>query len=264
MNIDYCAGVGSFPFRRVPHSEPEALVRLMDTEGIDMALVSSFESILYRNVQAGNELLTERLRGLEDRLVGAAVVNPAYARAIEDATLCVSEWNMKALRLMPSFHGYRLADDCARSLMGHVEQLGVPVSIVMRIEDERQRHWLIDPPAIQTEDLSALVGAFPDVHFVLERPSTAEVYALADQFPYLTNWSFEISGRFMLPRPFARHLGALIDVLGPARILLGTDAPLQYPRGTFLKLTSLNLDDEAERKIRCENAQRLLRLSPYP
>jgi len=261
MNIDYCAGVGSFPFRRVPNSEPAGLVRLMDAESIDLALVSSFECVLYRNVQAGNELLAERLRGFGDRLIGAAVVNPTYPRAVEDATLCVTEWGMKALRLMPAFHGYELGDDCVQALMASVEELGVPVSIVMRIEDERQRHWLIDPPRIEMQAVAELLEAFPSVHFVLERPSTAEVHALADRWPHLANWSFEISGRFMSAKPVQRNLGTLIEMVGPDRVLLGTDAPLQYPRGTLQKLASCDLDEAAERKVCSENARLLLNLT---
>ena len=259
MIFDYCCGLGAFPFRRLDDADPEGLVRLLDAEGIDAALVSAFETVLYRNVQAANELLAERIGQFPDRLFGAATVNPAYTEAVRDAGACIREMGMKALRLMPGFHDYGLSDAEVGPVLHAAGEMGVPVSIVMRVEDERQRHCLLRPRSITADEIAHALRAFPAVHFVLERPSARETLDLASAAPEATNWSVEISGRFLFLREPLQGGKSVIETLGPERLLFGSDAPLQYPRPAILKLEDLGLPAAQLRKVQHENAQRLLR-----
>lgn len=260
MIFDYCCGIGSFPFRRVPDAAPEALLRLMDAHGIECALVSAFEGILYRNVQTANESLAERVASRRDRLLPAAIVNPAYARAVEDAELCVSEMGMRAIRLMPGFHGYSLDDPCVRPALEAAARLDVPVSVVMRVEDERQRHWLIRTDVPSADALARLVRGFPGLSFVLERATTREALALAAAAPEQRNWLCEISGRGLWLRSQTKGEPDVLGLLGPGRLLFGSDAPLQYIEPAFAKLAETGLFGEALDKVRYGNAARLLKL----
>lgn len=257
LTFDYCASLGSFPFRRVPETDPEALLRRMDEERIDQALVSSLEAILYRNVQAANEMLIARIGPYADRLLGAAVINPGYPRAVEDADLCLGEMGLRAIRLLPSYHAYRLTDDCVAPVLHLAARRGVPVSVVMRVEDDRQRHPLLQVQPPTADELAALFDTFPQVSFVLERTNANEVRGLLRRTPTLTNWSVELSGKIPLAADSSRQ-ESLLDRLGPQRVLFGTDLPLQYARVAQLRLTALGLDPAAEEQIRWHNAQRLL------
>ncbi|NUP99720.1 MAG: amidohydrolase family protein [Armatimonadetes bacterium] len=257
MTFDYCASLGAFPFRRVPDADAEALLRLMDEEGIAQALVSSLEAVLYRNVQAANELLVERIASHADRLLGAAVINPAYPRATEDTALCLEEMGLRAVRLLPSYHAWRPTDPCVAPVLAMAAHCGVPVSVMMRVEDDRQRHPLLQVHPPTAAELATLFAAHPNVAFVLERANAAEVRALLNRAPQVTNWSVELSGKIPLA-PDSTKQESLFARLGPDRWLFGTDLPLQYPRVAQLRLAALDLAPAVEAQIRWGNAQRLL------
>lgn len=264
MIIDYEAFAGNFAFRRVPNSDPAGLLKQMDREGIDKALVSALECVTYRNVQAGNELLAERLAGTAGRLIGAAVVNPIYPRAAEDARRCLTEFGMKAMRLLPRYHGYRLGDEVAapgfRAVMALAADLDVPVSITFEIEDDRQHHLLFKPGELEPQEIAAAIEANPRVNFVLERISPAPVRKVSQLAGKAANWHVDISGRGMLGATVHQGIADLLEWIGPDRVLLGTGMAMQYPRAPFLKLQSLDLGRETLAKIQGGNAARLLRI----
>jgi predicted TIM-barrel fold metal-dependent hydrolase len=265
MIIDFETFIGHFAFRRVPNSSAAGLLKQMDGEGIDRALVSALECVTYRNVQAGNEILAERLAGTNGRLMGAAVVNPAYPRAAEDARHCLTDFGMRALRLLPRYHGYRLGEEVQgsgfRSVMTVAAKLAVPVSITYEIEDDRQHHLLFQPSELAAEEIAATILAFPHVNFVLERINANLVRRVHRLATAATNWYVDISGRSMLGATVHLGIADVLDWIGSDRVLLGTGMALQYPRAPFLKLDSLSLDHDTLRKIKGENASRLLRLS---
>ncbi|MHC4400278.1 MAG: amidohydrolase family protein [Planctomycetota bacterium] len=265
MIIDFETFIGHFAFRRVPNSSAAGLLKQMDGEGIDRALVSALECVTYRNVQAGNEILAERLAGTHGRLMGAAVVNPAYPRAAEDARRCLTDLRMSALRLLPRYHGYTLGEEVqalgCRGVMTVAADLAAPVSITYEIEDDRQHHLLFKPSELAAEEIAAAILAFPDVNFVLERISPSLVRRVQRLAAGVTNWYVNISGRGMLGATVHLGIADVLDWIGPDRVLLGTGMALQYPRAPFLKLDSLSLDHDTLRKIKGENASRLLRLS---
>jgi predicted TIM-barrel fold metal-dependent hydrolase len=265
MIIDYEAFIGCFAFRRVPNSSAAGLLRQMDGEGIDRALVSALECVTYRNVQAGNVLLAERLSRTNGRLMGAAVVNPAYPRAAEDARRCLTDLRMKALRLLPTYHGSKLGDEVQaagfRGVMGAAADLAAPVSITFEVEDDRQHHVLFKPSELAPEEVAAAIRAFPKVTFVLERISASPVRMIHRLAEGAANWCVDISGRGMLGDTVHLGLADVLDWIGPDRVLLGAGMTLQYPRAPFLKLESLKLDQETLRKIKGENAARLLGIS---
>lgn len=262
--IIYGAFIGHFAFRRVPNSDVAGLLRQMDREGIDLALVSALECVTYRNVQAGNELLHDWLAKAKGRLIGAAVVNPIYPRAAEDARLCLTELGMKALRLLPRYHGYRLGEEVLapgfRQVMGVAAELAAPVSITDEIEDRRQHHLMFKPSDLAPDEIAAAIQAYPEVNFVLERIAGGPARRVHELAGGSANWQVDISSRGMLGASVHLGISDLLDWIGADRILLGTGMTLQYPRAPFLKLDSLALDDDTLHRIKGANAARLLRI----
>ena len=265
MIIDFETFMGHFAFRRVPNSNAAGLLKQMDGEGIDRALVSALECVTYRNVQAGNEILAERLARTHGRLMGAAVVNPAYPRAAEDARRCLTDLRMSSLRLLPRYHGYRLGEEVqalgCRGVMTVAADLAAPVSITYEIEDDRQHHLLFKPSELAAKEIAAVIRAFPDVNFVLERISPSLVRGVQRLAAAAPNWYVDISGRSMLGATVHLGIADVLDWIGPDRVLLGTGMAMQYPRAPFLKLDSLSLNQDTLSKIKSENAARLLRIS---
>jgi len=266
MIIDYVVSLGHFAFRRVLFNDPKSLLSLMDKVKVDMGVVSSLESIMYRNVQSGNELLAERLAGFRERLLPAAVINPAYPEAIEDLEYCIHSLDMKAVKLYPLFHGYKLTDEIVAAVLRECSDEGIPVSISLRVEDERQRHWLVNigeawGGSLPTEGITPIIKKFSNVNFVLERFSWEEFSKVYKESVDCQNYYVEISGRFMHGTP-SNHIKQLIQLIGAERVLLGTDMPLQYPQAALLKIETIDppLNEKDKRMILGENAARLLKL----
>ena len=257
--IDINAYLGHFAFRRLRYNTADELLRLMDRKGIERAVVSSAASITYRNAQAGNEEIAAEVKGHRDRLIPFAVLNPAYAGCQDDLEICAQEFGVKGLRLYPNWHNYRLTDHACLDLVHAATARGLLLSIPVRVEDRRQRSWLVDVPDVSHDEIAALVRAAPQSKFILMNGSGYIGSALGRAGSGLPdNYSIEIS---LLTAEIGNELGRLLSVLGEDRLLFGTGMPFHYADPAILKLEVLDASAAVKEKIRRGNAARLLGLS---
>ena len=101
MRLDVNAFLGSYPFRRVPGTSPEALLRAMDRTAIDQAWVTHLPGIFWRDPAAGN-LLPQN-----------------------DCPLVVEADQMQGVLACIDANG---VNDCSGCLMGHSDVLLVLLS----------------------------------------------------------------------------------------------------------------------------------------
>jgi predicted TIM-barrel fold metal-dependent hydrolase len=167
MIIDVNAYLGHFAFRRLRYNTAALLLSLMDAKRIDKAVVSSASAITYRNAQAGNEEVAEEVRGHRERLIPFAVINPSYAGWQDDLKICHEEFGMTGLRLYPKWHNYELSSPCCRELVKTATERGMAISIPIRVEDNRQRSWLLNVSDVPLEEIVELVKAHPKARFIL-------------------------------------------------------------------------------------------------
>jgi len=167
MIIDVNAYLGHYAFRRLRHNTAASLLKLMDARRIDRAVVSSASAITYRNAQSGNEEVDGEVKPHRDRLIPFAVINPTYAGWEDDLAACHERFGMRGLRLYPGWHNYRLADRRCLELVRAAAALGLVISIPIRVEDPRERSWLVDVPDVPLDDVAALVRACPGARFLL-------------------------------------------------------------------------------------------------
>jgi len=252
--VDAHAYVGPWAFRDLAHAEPDALLRRLDRAGVERALVSATEGILYKDPQAANRRLAGRLRGRRDRLVPLASLNPRLAGWQSDWRACLDELAPVGVRLHPSYHGYSLAWDEAGRLVEVVAATGGIVFVVVRIEDERVHHPLarVAPPPL--DDLAALLRANPAPSFVLSGMRLREVEALAAQAPNLTNYAVDISH---LQHPLDA-LDRLCASMPAERVWLGSGAPFLMPEPAVYKVVMARLDEARRRAILGGNAERAI------
>src|SRR5438552_11491720 len=89
MLTDCNALIGPYPFRSLPHPDPEVLVRVLDREGIDDAWVGHLPSAFYRDPSAGNAALYTALTPFAERLRPVPTIRPDWPRwehALDAAT----------------------------------------------------------------------------------------------------------------------------------------------------------------------------------
>lgn len=258
MIIDVNAYLGRWPFRRLRYNTPKGLVRLMDRAGISLAVVSS-SSVLYRNSHEGNLELAEEIKPYRDRLIPFAVINPSYAGWREDLEECVGSLGMKGLRLHPNYHDYKLTDDCASKLIREAANRGLPISIAIRMEDERQHHWLVKVPPVSIYETAEIINRFPEATFILAYIHGSEAEMLLNACPKRENFYIELTSHY-LSGAYPNQLQSLVDRIGVERILFGSGIPLKYPESALMKIECLEVSEEDKEKILHKNAERILSL----
>jgi hypothetical protein len=252
MIVDVNAYLGHFAFRRLRHNTAAALLALMDSKGIDKAVVSSAGAITYRNAQAGNEELAEEVRGHGDRLIPFAVINPFYAGWQDDLKICRERFGMAGLRLYPKWHNYQLSSPCCRELVDAATERGMVISIPIRVEDNRERSWLLNVPDVPLDEIVELVKAHPKARFILLNGLGYTGSPLGRKDNGLPpNYAIELS---RLSAVLANEIGQLITNLGAERVMFGTGMPFNYPDPALVKLEVLDAGEPDKEKIRSQNA----------
>ncbi|MFQ6043322.1 MAG: amidohydrolase family protein [Candidatus Poribacteria bacterium] len=256
MIIDVNAYLGHWPFRQLRYNTAEELIELMDSNGIDKAVVSSINAIFYKNCQSGNEELTEQTREYRDRFIPFATLNPMYPGWEEDFERCVEGFDMRGIRMFPHYHNYKLTDDASVRLIHKATLRGMPVSIPLRVVDRRQRHWLDSARDLSLPEIEEIIKQCPDTNFILTNGIGWENSQLAqNEFFKSCNFLIEIS---RLTSVLQESIPQLLDALGPTKLAFGTGIPFKYPRPATLKMEILTASEEVKERIYWRNIAEIL------
>ena len=172
MLIDGVAYIGNWPFRPLRYNTAEGMLERMDRCGIDCAVVSSLNAVLYQDVMNGNRELAEQVRGCS-RLIPLAVINPAYPHWKEDFAYCLDELGMKGLEIFPGYHNYSLDLPELKELLKMAGERKVPVRVPGRLVDIRGRHWMDTPENLGGAAMKTIVELSPDTDFLICSCNTA-------------------------------------------------------------------------------------------
>src|SRR5690242_5065880 len=80
MLVDVNTFIGGYPFRHVPHPDPDILERVLARERVDRAWVGHLPSAFYRDPTPGNEALYNLLAAHADVLVPVPAVRPDWPK----------------------------------------------------------------------------------------------------------------------------------------------------------------------------------------
>ena len=259
MRLDVNSFLGSYPFRRVPGTSPDALLRAMDRVAIDQAWVTHLPGIFWRDPAAGNPWLYETT-GRHDRLRPVPAVHPGLAgweAGAERGEICRCPGGSLRSDLLRPRPG-RLRD--ARSRSGVCAAEGLPLMLAVRLEDARQRHpndraGELPPWAVRT-----LVRSDPRLRLIVthaDRAFVEEVHFGSTPEESARIW-WDICWIWGPPED---HLETLLRTVGMERFVFGTGQPLRLPENQRGEARSAGPDAGAARGHRVrERAQN--RLSP--
>ncbi len=247
MIVDCNVSLGHWPFAYFPVETARQLERHMRREGIDRALVSSIDAVLFPEPEECNERLRRALEGCPS-LVPVPVLNPRVA----SASVILEAPKLRAVKLIPNYHGYSLTDPRAVAVCREARRRGAAVMVQMRMEDERGHHELLKVKGVSVEEISALVADVPDLSLVALCPYFAEAVTLAKLPGVFVDISFTEK-----PDTLAR----LCAAAPTAKILFGSHTPLFYTGAALAKLTSAEIGKEERQAIASGNAVRLFGLT---
>jgi predicted TIM-barrel fold metal-dependent hydrolase len=240
--IDCAAFIGPYPFRHLPHPDPEVLVRVLERDGLSGAWVGYLPSVWHRDPAPGNEALFAALAPHRTVLHPAPVVRPdwpGWERSLHELV----ERGAACVRAYPMHWAMGPHDPQLRALALACGELGVPLVLTVRFEDLRQRHPLDVAGDLTAAHVRALARA-GDVRLVV----TGAGRELLEE----THWGLtpEEQGRVYwdfawIWGPPEDQLAHLLRTVGAARFVYGTHWPLrltQTPRAS-LDLLPIDLRD---------------------
>src|SRR5918997_6188196 len=153
--FDCNAFIGSYPFRYVPHPDPDILVRVLEREGLGGAWVGHLPSAFYRDPTPGNTALLTALAPFAEVLVPVPTIRPDWPRwraALDEA----ARVGAPAVRAYPPQWGLGPHDHTMLALARACGELGLVLVLTVRFEDLRQRHSLDAAGDLQAAAVRAL------------------------------------------------------------------------------------------------------------
>lgn len=277
--VDANAFVGRWPFNPVDGSA-EALLARMDRKGVDKALVSSTNGVFYRNVQNANAQLAAELERLDHdhRLIPVATIDPTYVAWRSDLQRCLDEYGMRAVKLLPLYHGYDLDEPAVGELLDYCTARDVPVIFCAVLEDLRKRHEAVKIhrnddtfrdqwPDAHVDQLIALLKAHPEPDVVIANGWT-DAFRINEETTTsrLTGVRLDNavrSGRTLfvlddLPMFLIAQGEEIAERIGPDNLVCGAQLPFTVFESYYNYLTHLPVSESEKDVIRSENVLNLV------
>ncbi len=238
--IDVNAWIGSYPFREVPHPEPDVLVRVLEREGFGGAWVGHLPGAFHRDPAPSNRALYAAVAPHRDRLHPTPMIRPdwpGWERELREAV----EQGAPAVRVYPAQWGLGAQSPALNELSSACAAAGVALHLTVRFEDLRQRHPLDsvgDVNAATLRGLARLPGGAVLVVAGAGRELIEETFwglTPAEQlgifFDYHWVWG-----------PPEDHFAHLLRTLGPSRLTSSSWWPLRLTQQSRALLDTLPAD----------------------
>ena len=247
--IDVNAWIGGYPFRELPHPEPDILCRVLDREGFDGAWVGHLPGAWHRDVTPSNRALLAALAPHRDMLQPALMVRPdwpGWERALRDAVSA----GAPAIRVYPAQWGLAPGHSGLTELALACGEQGVVLHVTVRFEDLRQRHPMDGVGDVPAATLRAIARAAGSAcHLV--------VAGAARELIEETHWGLTVGEQARVWYDFhwvwgppEEHFAHLVRTLGPSRLTWSSWWPLRLTQqaGALVDL----LPDDLQARVRAE------------
>ena len=238
--IDVTSWIGGYPFRDVPHPDPEILARVLDREGFGGAWVGHLPGAFHRDPVPSNRALYAALEPFAGVLWPAPIVRPDWPGWTEMLRDAVNA-GAPAVRAYPSQWGLGPGHPALAELAFACGEAGVSLHVTLRFEDLRQRHPMDsvgDVPAATLRGLARLRGSrchlvvagagrdlIEETHWGLTPPEQQRVFydfgwvwgPPEDHFAHLvsTLGAERLAWSSWWPLRLTQQSRALIDLLSP-------------------------------------------------
>jgi predicted TIM-barrel fold metal-dependent hydrolase len=252
MRIDVNCFVGAYPFRRVPGTSAESVLRACDRVGIDQAWISHLPSVFWRDPGAGNAWLYETAKR-QERFRPIPAIHPGLAGWAEAVEAAARE-AAPAVRCDPMYYGVDPTGAELNALLGACAEAGLPLMLAVRLEDARQRHPNDRAGELPPWSVRSLVRSHPAARLIVthaDRSFVEEVHFGSTPEEAGRIW-WDICWIWGPPED---HLELLVGTVGVERFLFGTGQPLRIPESTVAKLDLLNVTSDQRMLIESRNAE---------
>ncbi len=269
MLIDINSYIGHWPFRPLRGNTLEAMLKRMDGFGVDLSVVGNINGIFYKDCHSSNvELHHAMLENevFQNRFIPFATMNPMLPWWKDSLEICHKEFGMKGIRLYPIYHEYDIANEECVALVKAARDLGMPISIPLRMIDLRQRGWLDVDRVLDLNHIASLVKEVPDAQYMIldtrvgsGRVTTDETTEILKEADLLFD---TVRGSGV---PTTGYTGVslkyLLDTFGVEKMAFGTETPFVDYCTPFIRLEVFQeVDVQTKELIWSGNAKRMLKL----
>ena len=246
--------VGHWPFRKSRFTTLGQLKEKHQRNGISQGFVSSLQSVFWNDpMEAEEDLAGELSASGYAQICTVNPMLPDVERFVEEA---VRRFQVKGVRLCPSYHGYRLDDPCLESLNRTLERLGLPLYITVQLEDPRM-NYVVFPRELELEELKVAAEVFPEINVLYCFIQEGDAAAMAELLNTRKNLYVDTSG-FRGP---SCCMEKLLESVDSHKILYGSAYTLYALNSSLGCVEQADISDEIKQRILWENAVRFFRLS---
>ena len=226
---------------------PEALLTAMDAAGVGMALVCS-TATRAEQVSAINHFISEAQDASDGRFWGLGTLHQDLTdEEMADEIDAIASLGLHGVKLHPDFQ--KMPIDLARMMPVYEELAKRSLPVLFHIGDDR---YDFSAP----ERLAAVCEKVPSLHAIAAHLGGYRTWERASLFIGHKNVIFDCSSSMemltdeQIPRQFA--------LLGPERVLFGSDFPMWRPGDVLKKFLSLGFDRKTADMVLCGNFQKYL------
>ena len=240
-------------------SSAELLVEKMDRDSVDMAITLGMGWQVHDFAVEANDYILESAKAFSDRLVPFCTVNPVLGdEAIKEVERC-ADLGARGIGELHSYaQGYRLDDE--RVMRPFMEIAIARDLIVLTHSSEPVGHTYAGKGTVTPDELCRFIETYPEAKIVCAHwGGGLPFYALMPEVSEaLRNVYFDSAASPFLyvPDVFTNA----VKLVGPDKVLFGTDYPLISHKRLLGQVESQNFDPETKAAVMGGNAQRLLGL----
>ncbi len=229
----------------LPPVDPIALgkqwVEQQDLHGVE-------RQVLFASKLNDAEYLAAAVRAFPDRLTGYVMIDPTQEDARNQTLYALNLLDMNGVLLFPAMHHFHAYDDRACVIYEEALANAVPIfvhfgQLRIPIYDKLGIPQNIDLRYSSPLDLKRVIGDFPEANFIIPHfgcGSFEEALTVAREFPNVLFDSSSSNSWIKPPATLADIFKRSLEVLGPQRILFGTDSSF-FPRGWRKDIFDLQL-----------------------
>ena len=237
----------------------DELLKNMDKEGIDKSVVFGFPWTKPDYFRFHNNYIIESVRRHPDRIIGFCCFSPLSPHGLPETRRCLDS-GLSGVGELALYHsGFSPeVQEGLEGIMTLCARLDVPVLLHA---NESVGHAYPGKTPMQLSEIYEFIKRHPSNRIVLAHwGGGLFFYGLMKKEveTVLRNVWFDTAASPYLYKPEVYRVAE--QIVGPDKILLGSDYPLLSPGRYFQEMRSAGLSEGTVRKFTGENAARLLRL----
>lgn len=235
----------------------QELVEEMDSAGVDRAIACAFPWRSLDLCRNHNNYIMEAVREYPDRIIGLATVNPIAGKACDnELERCFDGGLVGVGEISADAQGFRLDDSGTTGRI--VAAVNEASGFLLLHANEDVGHPYPGKTPTTPSAVYGFLEKFPDTPTVLAHwGGGLFFYELMPEVAKVTSSVYyDTAASPFLFRPDIYRIA--LDIVGPGRILFGTDFPLLRIRRHLDEIAQSGLPVDAQEAILGKNAQALL------